>query len=146
MYRLSGSWLDRVFATLGARLDAVPSLTAKLFVNIDRKIGDTRLESMLLGDYGRQLAEKWPGTRRPEVYFDPRGLTTDDDVRASWHAKCVVIDDEVAFVTSANFTEWAQQRNVEAGALIRSRYFASQLRGQLEGLIRSRGVLRLPGF
>jgi phosphatidylserine/phosphatidylglycerophosphate/cardiolipin synthase-like enzyme len=137
---------DRVFATLGARLDAVPSLTAKLFVNVDRKIGDTRLESVLLGDYARLLAEKWPGTRRPEVYFDPRGLTTDEHVRASWHAKCVVVDEEVAFVTSANFTEWAQQRNVEAGALIRSGHFASQLRGQLEGLIRARRVTRLAGF
>jgi hypothetical protein len=26
-----------------------------------------------------------------------------------------VVDEDVAFITSANFTEWAHQRNVEAG-------------------------------
>jgi phosphatidylserine/phosphatidylglycerophosphate/cardiolipin synthase-like enzyme len=137
---------ERVFATLGAQLDAIPALTAKLFVNIERKVADKRLERILINEYASVLWEKWPGQRKPEVYFDPRGLSTDDNVRASWHAKCVLVDDEVAFVTSANFTEWAQQRNVEAGALIRSRHFASQLRSQLENLIRSKGVVRLAGF
>ena len=92
------------------------------------------------------LVSRWPGVRRPEVYYDPRGLSPDPSIRASWHAKCVLVDDEVAFVTSANFTEWAQDRNVEAGALIRSRHFASQLRLQMESLIESRQVKRLPGF
>ncbi len=86
------------------------------------------------------------GVRRPEFYYDPRGLSRDPAVRASWHAKCVVVDDEVAFVTSANFTEWAQERNVEAGALIRSRQFAVQLRSQMENLIQTKQVRRLPGF
>ena len=63
-----------------------------------------------------------------------------------WHAKCVIADDDLAFVTSANFTEWAQQRNVEAGVLIRDRHFAGQLRQQFDGLVQSRQVHRLPGF
>jgi phosphatidylserine/phosphatidylglycerophosphate/cardiolipin synthase-like enzyme len=137
---------ERVFATLGARLDAVPTLNAKLFVHVERRVGDTRLESLILDDYVRILRERWPGTRRPEVYFDPRGLSSDAEIRASWHAKCVVVDDDLAFVTSANFTGWAQDRNVEAGALIRSRHFAGQLRGQLESLIRSRTVRPLAGL
>jgi hypothetical protein len=56
---------------------------------------------------------------RPVVYYDPRSLDRSLDRRATWHAK-VVVDDEVSLVTSANFTEWAQQRNLEAGALIRA--------------------------
>jgi phosphatidylserine/phosphatidylglycerophosphate/cardiolipin synthase-like enzyme len=137
---------ERVFAALAARLDAVPELAARIFMNVERKLGDTRLESGLLHGYATELAAKWPGTRRPEVYYDPRGLSIDPELRASWHAKCVLVDDEVAFVTSANFTEWAQDRNVEAGALIRSRHFAQQLRSQVESLIQSRQVRRLPGF
>lgn len=70
----------------------------------------------------------------------------DPDSRASWHAKCVVVDDEVAFITSANFTDWAQERNVEAGALIRSRAFATQLRLQFDALVHIKAVKRLPGF
>jgi phosphatidylserine/phosphatidylglycerophosphate/cardiolipin synthase-like enzyme len=137
---------DRVFAKLGARLDEIPNLLARIFVNVERRPGDTRLESALVHDYARRLGDRWPGRRRPEVYFDPRALLMDDDARASWHAKCVLVDDKIAFVTSANFTEYGQQRNVEAGALIQSRHFTSQLRSQLESLIHSKQVKRLSGF
>lgn len=137
---------ERVFAALAARLDAAPAVRARIFLNIERRVGDTRIEGALLGACQTDLCSKWPGVRRPEIYYDPRGLSLDADVRASWHAKCVVVDDEVAFVTSANFTEWAQDRNAEAGALIRSRLFAVQLRRQIESLIDSRQVKRLPGF
>ena len=58
----------------------------------------------------------------------------------------IVIDDETAFVTSANFTEWAQQRNVEAGVLIRNTEFGRRLRQQFEGLVQLRAVLEVPGF
>lgn len=135
-----------MFATLAARMDAVPALSARIFLNLERKIGDTRIESALLGACATHLCGKWPGVRRPEIYYDPRALGVDPETRASWHAKCVVVDDEVAFVTSANFTKWAQDRNAEAGALIRSRLFATQLRLQMESLIDSKQVKRLPGF
>jgi phosphatidylserine/phosphatidylglycerophosphate/cardiolipin synthase-like enzyme len=137
---------ERVFAALAARLDAIPALSARIFLNVERKAGDTRLENSLLGACASDLCSKWPGGRRPEIYYDPRGLSPDSELRASWHAKCVVVDDEVAFVTSANFTEWAQDRNAEAGVLIRSRHFAVQLRRQMESLIESKQVKRLLGF
>ena len=66
-----------------------------------------------------------------------RGLSLDRAARASWHAKCLIADDEVSFVTSANFTEWAQQRSVEAGVLIRSRELSLQLRSHFDALVRS---------
>jgi phosphatidylserine/phosphatidylglycerophosphate/cardiolipin synthase-like enzyme len=37
------------------------------------------------------------------------------------HAKGVVADDEVVFVTSANLTEAALDRNIEVGLLVRDR-------------------------
>jgi phosphatidylserine/phosphatidylglycerophosphate/cardiolipin synthase-like enzyme len=138
--------VGRVFGTLAARLDAVPDLHARLFLHVERRIGDTRAEDALLHEQASRLADGWPGRRRPEAYYDPRGLSTDAEVRASWHAKCVLVDDEVALVTSANFTEWAQQRNVEAGALVRSRYFTQQLRAQLDGLVDAKQLRRLMGF
>jgi phosphatidylserine/phosphatidylglycerophosphate/cardiolipin synthase-like enzyme len=136
----------RVFGSLATRMNDVPSLHARLFLHIERKWNDTRDDSMLLHEFAHAFAAEWPGVRRPEVYYDPRGLSPDAEVRASWHAKCVVVDDEVSLVTSANFTEWAQQRNVEAGALIRSPHFARQLRAQFDALANAQQVRRLPGL
>jgi len=53
---------------------------------------------------------------------------------------------EVAFVTSGELHGVGTAGNVEAGALIRSRHFASQLRSQFDSLIASKQIRRLPGF
>ena len=111
-----------------------------------REWKDTRNESELLREFVADFLAQWPWSKRPELYYDPRTVSGDKAERATWHAKCVLVDDDVAFVTSANFTEWAQQRNVEAGVLLRNRHFAGQLRQQFEGLIQSKQVRRLPGF
>lgn len=70
----------------------------------------------------------------------------DKDARANWHAKCVVVDDEHAFVTSANFTGWAQHRNVEAGVLLHDAAFARGIRQQFDALLASAQVRRVPGL
>ena len=51
------------------------------------------------------------------------------------HAKCVVVDGARAFVSSANFTQRGQERNIEVGVLIADASFASYLAGQWLGLI-----------
>jgi phosphatidylserine/phosphatidylglycerophosphate/cardiolipin synthase-like enzyme len=135
-----------VFRSLAERMVARPELHVQLFLHIGREWRDTRDESELLREFGAGFSAHWSGTRRPEVFYDPRTLSTDDAVRAAWHAKCVIVDEDLAFITSANFTEWAHQRNVEAGVLIRDRHFAGQLRQQFDGLVQSRKVHRLPGF
>jgi phosphatidylserine/phosphatidylglycerophosphate/cardiolipin synthase-like enzyme len=135
-----------VFAPLARRMDELSDLRARLFVHVGRDWRDTILDSELLREFGEELGRQWPSARRPEVYYDPRGLLDQSDKRATWHAKCVVVDDDVALITSANFTEWAHQRNVEAGVLIRNREFVRQLRQQFESLIEEKLVRRLPGF
>lgn len=137
---------DLVFRSLARRMQEKVDLHARMFLHVARKPNDTRDESELLREFAGSLGSQWPGQRRPEVFYDPRTLAADRDVRASWHAKCVLADDEVAFVTSANFTEWAQARNVEAGVLVRSSHFAMQLRRQFDGLVQSKQVRRVPGF
>lgn len=135
-----------VFKSLAERMSERPQLRVQLFLHIGREWRDTRDESELLREFSAELLAQWPATRRPEVFYDPRTLSADASLRAAWHAKCVIADDDQAFVTSANFTEWAQQRNVEAGVLIRDRHFAGQLRQQFDGLVQSKQVRRLPGF
>jgi len=134
-----------VFLPLAQRMDEVTDLRVRIFLHINRNQRDTVLDSELLREFADQFRRAWPGQKRPEVYYDPRGFSTDPATRATWHAKCVVVDDELSFVTSANFTEWAQQRNAEAGVLIRSRQFNAQLRQQFDSLVRAKLVLHLPG-
>jgi phosphatidylserine/phosphatidylglycerophosphate/cardiolipin synthase-like enzyme len=72
------------------------------------------------------------------------GPEPDQKARAAMHAKVVVVDRKVAFVSSANLTERAQERNIEVGALIREESLARQLAEYFEGLERE-GVLRSAG-
>jgi len=51
------------------------------------------------------------------------------------HAKAVVADDEAVFVTSANLTEAALDRNIELGVLIRDRAFALTIGSYFRKLI-----------
>lgn len=136
----------RVFKALFDRMVTVPSLQVQLFLHVGRTQRDTRYDSEILREFVEDFSRQWPWSPRPRVFYDPRSLAVDDAVRATWHAKCVVIDDELAFVTSANFTEWAQSRNVEAGVLLRNAHFARQLRQQFESLVQSKAVLEVPGF
>jgi phosphatidylserine/phosphatidylglycerophosphate/cardiolipin synthase-like enzyme len=135
-----------VFKALADRMMAVPSLKVQMFVHVGRERHDIRPDSEILREYATSLRTDWPGTVRPALYYDPRSLHLNFDERATWHAKVIVVDDQVSFVTSANFTEWAHQRNVEAGVLIRSADFARQLRQQFDTLVQLRAVLEVPGF
>lgn len=52
------------------------------------------------------------------------------------HAKCIVAGGWRLFVTSANFTEAAQSRNLEAGLAVESQLLAGRMVSYLEGLIK----------
>lgn len=132
-----------VFQVLAQRMDERPELDVDLFLHVGRAPRDTRYESEILREVAARFRADWPGARLPKVYYAPRGLAAEPASRATWHAKCVVTDESAAFVTSANFTDWAHERNVEAGVLVRDRAFAGRLAAQFAGLVQSRQVLRL---
>ena len=60
------------------------------------------------------------------------------------HAKCVIMDGRKALVTSANFTEAAQERNIELGLLIGSHTVARRIEEHFMSLIRNRYLEKLP--
>lgn len=77
------------------------------------------------------LRDVWTfGLPKPDVYYDPR-TATPGPPWASLHAKCVIVDDENAFITSANFTDRGQSRNIEVGGTHRGRAFRRAARGAL---------------
>lgn len=135
-----------VFAPLAEAINRNPTLKVRLAVNVGRDGDWSTPEYQILTRFAEQFWQNhWPWPSRPFVYYDPRALSTDAAICASLHAKCIVIDNEIAFVTSANFTEWAQERNLEAGVLIRDEGFARSLRNQFEALIAASRLRLLPG-
>lgn len=131
----------KLFKRLAERMDSVPGLQVVFCLDIARKPTDTSLAGEIVRRFARDFAIKhWPGTRQPEVFYDPRALAETWEERASLHAKCIIVDRRTAIVTSANFTEAAQSKNIEAGVLIRYGPFVTRLTAYFEGL-RNAGLL-----
>jgi phosphatidylserine/phosphatidylglycerophosphate/cardiolipin synthase-like enzyme len=134
-----------VFRVLAGRMAELPGLKVRLFLDVQRGRPDTSLDSEVVARFGHRFrTREWPGQHLPELYYDPRSLERDRTKRASLHAKCVVIDRRVALVSSANFTEAAQVRNIEVGALVHSARFAAELAEHFERLALTGELLPLP--
>lgn len=134
----------KAFEVLARRMDAVAGLEVTLLLNIQRKRGDTTTPSDLVRRFAdRFWGQDWPGTRRPTVFFDPRALAMDGP-EGVLHAKAVVADDEAVFVTSANLTEAALDRNIEMGLLVRDRALAASVLSHFRGLIEKKLLSPLP--
>lgn len=78
--------------------------------------------------------EIWPWDALPQLYIDRR-LLSPGSRYVRHHAKCVIADDSVSLVTSANFSEAAQRDNFEAGWLCHSPERARLLREQFQRLV-----------
>jgi phosphatidylserine/phosphatidylglycerophosphate/cardiolipin synthase-like enzyme len=125
-----------IFEPLARRRAEVPSLKVRLFLNIARPPGSRDRDLDIVQDFVAQFREKnWPNDAPPEIYYDPRSLAEDYRERAVLHAKCIVVDDRRAFVTSANLTTAAQEKNIEAGLLVGDGGLARGLRTQFEALV-----------
>lgn len=134
-----------IFKELASRMLERPDLEVRLFLNIARALRDTTVADQLVGRFAHEFRrDHWPGPGYPAIFFDPRAIAMDEKKRTSMHAKCVVVDGVRSLVTSANFTEAAQQRNIEVGVLIKDERFSKMLVEQFDALIRDRAVERLP--
>lgn len=137
---LNTNW-DAVFGPLARRMDERPTLHVRMVVNV--KPGERSPEDAV-ASFGASFRRQWPGHRLPEVFYDPRALRRDDGHTVSMHAKCVVADGSRVLITSANFTEAAQVRNIEVGVTLRDPVLAATLSRQFENLIATGLLLPLP--
>ena len=125
----------RAFEGLARRMDEIPGLAVTLLLNVQRKKGDTTDAGHLVRRFAdRFWTEEWPGSARPRVFYDPRSLDPEGGVGVL-HAKAVVVDDDAVFVTSANLTEAALDRNIEIGLLVRDRTLAATMTRHFTTLI-----------
>jgi hypothetical protein len=121
-------------------------VAATLFIDIDGSTPDPgAADAFACAFIDHWFNRVWTfGLPKPDVYYDPRTAVSGSTPGYDWatlHAKCIVVDDERAFVTSANFTDRAQTRNIEAGVLIEDRAFAEELAGHWRQLV-SEGLVR----
>jgi hypothetical protein len=134
----------QVFEPLAERMKSVPGLVVRLCLDIPRRFGDTSLSTEIIARYVHAFRTKhWPWDLLPELYYDARSLAEDPAKRTSLHAKCVVVDASVALVTSANFTEAAQERNIEVGVVTRYVGLVERLRGYFNSLCDSGQLTRV---
>jgi hypothetical protein len=120
---------QKVFHALATRMVERPTLKVRMFLDIQRSPSDTSSSTEIVRRFTHRFqSDQWPsGKPSPEVFYDPRALSTERSTRAALHAKCVVADGRHVFVSSANFTEAAQERNVEVGLLLHSASIAGNL-------------------
>lgn len=132
-----------VFEELGKRMDELPDLHVQVFLNVARKADDAGSSAEIVSGFVHKFkTTNWPaGCRLPELYYDCRSLSSAEGP-VSLHAKCIVIDAREIFISSANFTEAAQHRNIELGVLVRSGALARQATEFFEAMIRERVCVR----
>jgi phosphatidylserine/phosphatidylglycerophosphate/cardiolipin synthase-like enzyme len=125
----------KAFKILARRMESKPTLRVTLLLNIQRKRSNTSTSEQLVRRFAdRFWKTDWPGSSQPSVFYDPRALDLEGP-GGVLHAKAVVADEKEVFVTSANLTEAALDRNIELGVLIRDRAFALTISSYFRNLI-----------
>lgn len=117
-----------------------------MFVDIDGDTQDpSQADAFATTSIDAWFRRVWTfGLPKPDIFYDPRTAISGRTPGHEWaalHAKCIVVDDERSFVTSANFTDRGQSRNIEAGVLIEDRGFSEELAGHWRQLV-SEGLVR----
>lgn len=130
---------------LADAMDTRPELAVRIFANVERKdepgSGDSD-PSLWVNRFRSHFTNYlWPGRRLPELFYDPRSLASDPGERAILHAKCIVVDGARVFLTSANFTQAGQHRNLEAGLLLEDPALARDLTAQFDALLQASALL-----
>jgi phosphatidylserine/phosphatidylglycerophosphate/cardiolipin synthase-like enzyme len=117
-----------------------------LFLDIDGNAATAAGAGMFATAFiDRFLRAVWAfGEPKPDVFYDPR-TAAPGPPWASLHAKCIVVDDERSLITSANFTDRGQTRNIEAGVLVEDPAFAGELSGQWRQLVSEGLVVQYRG-
>lgn len=124
-----------LFKEIAQKLDDDPNFKVTFFVDV-RRDGNTSLEEAILVKFKTDFKKKqWPGIKLPTIYFDPRTIDLESDNKSSMHAKCIIVDSNKTFITSANFTQAAHYRNIEAGVVINSKDYAVSLKSQFFNLV-----------
>lgn len=118
----------------------VPALNAAVARGVSLRIlleSSTEHGGTVRGDSVKAVGEAVPGA---SIYvWDAASRYADGDaVTAAVHAKCAVADVTLAFITSANLTSAALERNMELGVLVRGGLVPARIRQHFTALLDTR--------
>jgi phosphatidylserine/phosphatidylglycerophosphate/cardiolipin synthase-like enzyme len=120
---------------LAESMDSNPNLKARLILNISRNRNDTTDSAQLVAQFRNEFTKRtWPGDRLPELWYFPQALEMDWKTRASLHSKVIIVDRRRLFISSANLTDAAQDKNIETGVILDSPKNAERIANYFESL------------
>jgi hypothetical protein len=128
---------QKIFQSLAERMECCPDLHVRMFLDVPRARGDTSSISNQIARFVQTFkTSQWPnGAPLPHVYCCEQAMGPENGKPGSLHAKCIAVDNQQLFVSSANFTEAAQDRNIEVGLLVRSAVLCERLARFFEALL-----------
>jgi phosphatidylserine/phosphatidylglycerophosphate/cardiolipin synthase-like enzyme len=139
---------SEVFLPIQEAWTCRPELEVVLILNVPADEKNGLSEQATVERYARAFWKyHWPWERRPVVFFDPRAPRTIATLPACQHSKCILVDGETAFITSANFTESAHERNIELGVMFRENpRLAQSIHSKFQTLIQNGFLKALPQY
>jgi len=132
-----------LFEPLYERLRERPRLAIRMFMNVGPdESKPAEAPAARIQRFSDQFwRTQWPWTPRPEAFYDPRAF---DSASAVLHAKLAIVDRRVGLVSSANFTTFAQTRNIEVGLRLEDEELCGRMAQELVALAEQRLLLPLP--
>lgn len=118
----------------------VPAVADRMNAAIERNVAINVLLEASTGHGGTLSIDQIPAMKRriPSANFYVWGQRSEQFLDGRVHAKVAVADGSIAFLTSANLTGHALEKNMEAGVVIHGGVVPSSLRAHLHALIATR--------
>jgi len=111
---------ENLVSALAAKMAKRRHLRGLVRLDIQRPWNDSVRMSLLVDKFPRRVTTKhWPmqGWSNSRRVFDPESSRVVEPLEAAFHAKCIVAMPKPRSLTSANFTEAAQQRTLKPECL-----------------------------
>jgi phosphatidylserine/phosphatidylglycerophosphate/cardiolipin synthase-like enzyme len=120
----------------------VPAVVERMNAAIQRNVAINVLLESSTGHGGTLSNDQISAMKRriPAGNFYVWSQRSDQFAEGRVHAKVVVADDAIAFLTSANLTGHALEKNMEAGVVIHGGAVPKSLRSHLHALITTRVI------